>query len=79
MGKLHKYDYILYKYEDIVYVGFIVSSRKKMLLVSPELALGLDEWDAEAVFIYPRDIIKKLPKLMTIEQQVEKYYPQMLI
>ncbi len=78
---LKAWDYILYKNDENLYIGQIIKiiNERNKIEVNPEFGIGVESWYTDTRSLNKEDIIKKLPKLVGLEQQITKHYPQYLI
>lgn len=80
--KLKEGDYVEVEINGCIYIGPVFHLRKpeKYLLgFYTEFCANKPEWKLETIGIKAQEVKRHLPKLMSFDAQLKKYYPQYFI
>jgi hypothetical protein len=82
--KLKDGDYVEVKIGEDIYLGPVyqlsdLSTETFLVDFYTEVCISKSEWNLEILGIKPLNIKKSLPNLMSIDDQIKKFYPQYLI
>ena len=84
--KLKDGDYVEVEINGCIYIGPIhhfkhnfKASEKYSCSFYTEFCSNKPEWDLEEIGIKAQEIRRYLPKIMSVDDQIKKYYPQYLV
>ena len=75
-------DYIEVEIDGYIYMGpfkHLSKPEKYSGMFYTEFCSNKSEWDLETIGVKSFEIKRHLPKLMSLDDQIKKYYPQYLI